>query len=186
MSRSTISDEYEIYAPVSVQIAMTEETLSDITSVYKFWNRSMSLMKYQMSRIALNGEWDTLLFLIDRIPFDKDTTEYRSTVSYAYSIMIAYNVDSLLPPGTVGNMTDAVVTLDMIHTMQRRLTLNGSSIPVNDDETDPLIVEHTYPWWDVHNEETLYEIVYNPDLNPVHRMAISYGANIPITEDTIQ
>lgn len=75
---------------------MDEETLFEISNIYHFWNRSLSLMKYQMNRAALNAGWDTILYMLRYIPFDKFSTEYIEIFSYTVEIARTFKVDNLI------------------------------------------------------------------------------------------
>ena len=256
-------------AQIDIFNAMEEETLSQITSIYQFWDRGILLTKYQFNRIAMDGGWENLLILIRHLPYEKSSPEYISILSYVIEILRSFKVDNLIPRVmmaaslhvedintppllyaawvTYGNddrvrdklslttnrimsrnlplkawrgyippqidqyenyqpinqwididVIDAmheegVITPSMIKDIQRILTMNGYPIPIssispgNNESTgiNPVILEHTYQWWNVHNEEKISEIIYNVYSNPAERLAIAYGLGIPITEGVI-
>lgn len=84
-------------------------------------------------------------------------------------------------------MEEHIITPNMIKTLQRELTVNSASINVYPQigEINPIIIEHTYQWWNTHNMEDINEIIYSTYEHPPTRLAMTYATGTPMTEDVI-
>jgi hypothetical protein len=183
------------YQSIDVTHAMDEETLSIINNAYHFWDRDVSLTKYQINRIAIDGGWDTLLILLKHLPYERSSNEYRDVISYTHDLLNAFGMHDLrqrIPQSNIPyrspNIYDTVITPGMIDDIQINLTMGGNSISLSDlasSRINPIVIEHTYQWWNLHDDETLESIVYDIYINPADRLAIAYGMRIPINDDII-
>lgn len=191
-----------------VEHAMYEETLADITSQYPFWNRSVSLTQYYMNKAALEGDWNTILFMLRYIPYEKSSEEYISIYSFIAELVCEFGVQNLIPQviqigylpllysrceyhdGSI--LTVSIVTPNVLDRLDRILVETGEYIHIEGLLTgwssgiNPLILEHTYQWWNIHNQNDIEDIVYNIHANPVERLAIATAADIPLSENIIE